>query len=268
MPFFLVFLLAVLAAVPSGVAVAAPAPTPPRLSTLATRLVDRPEAIVRDHVGQAALIFGISVSQARVLLLPVSRERSLPAGYQPPDLTWAFTRPVRAVIADDLRAMIDAAAGDSVELTVVSGYRSPSEQVEAFDATVGRALGRNPGWGRAEAESWTSRFVAPPGHSQHQLGTAVDLSSYETGYALTPWFTETALARWIAEHAWAYGFVIPYTLQGEARTGYGYEPWHVRWVGRPLATLMQSDNYLDQPELVADDYLRALEELMDAEAVP
>ncbi len=242
---------------------------PARLSPLAVRLAAEPQALVRDLGGRAVSVFDLPVDEARLLLLPVSQERSLPEGYRPPDLVWTFGRPVRSVIAPDLRAMIDAAAIDEVDLAVISGYRSPAEQAAAFEASVWRQLARERGAiDRGEAEARAARFVAPPGHSQHQLGTAVDLSSWELSYAINPRFAETPAGRWIARHAWAYGFVLPYTRPGESRTGYTYEPWHLRWIGRPLATLLDAAGYLDDPSLVADDYLRAVEELLDVEGAP
>ena len=250
-------------------ALTAAAPRPVRFSARALRLLEEPHAVVRDLDGRPTAIFGLPISEARIVLLPVSHDRALPQNYQPPDLVATFGRPVRALIAADLRVMRDAAALDSIELVVISGYRSPAEQAAAFEASVWRQLARAQGpIDRAEAEARAARFVAPPGRSQHQLGTAVDLSTWELGYAIQPRFAETAAGRWVVQNGWAYGFVFPYTRQGEARTGFNFEPWHVRWVGRPLAAVLQADGYLDHPELVADDYLRAVEELLDAEGVP
>ena len=69
-----------------------------------------------------------------------------------------------------------------------------------------------------EAERRTARFVAPPGHSQHQLGTAVDFSSWEVNYAIQPKFAETEAARWLEQNAWQYGFVVRYTEANTAVT--------------------------------------------------
>ena len=258
-----------LSALASALIVTFTSAPPGEFSGLASRLLQQPDAVVRDDSGDATTIFGIPVGEARTVLLPVSRERGLPDGFRPPDLVYAFGRPVRAIMVDDLREMRAAAAADRVELVIVSGYRSPGEQAAAFDAAVWRQLARAQGSiDRAEAEARASRFVAPPGHSQHQLGTAVDLSSPELSYSVQPAFAETEAGRWVARHGWAYGFILPYTPQAEARTGYGYEPWHARWVGRPLAALLHADGYLDHPEVVADDYLQAVEELLDREGVP
>lgn len=243
------------------------------LSSLAVRLQIERTAIVRDATGQVTTIFGLPASEARTLLLPVNRRRGLPAGYEPNDLSRYGGRLVRALMKPDLAAIVEAAAKDRVELAAISGYRSPDEQALAFQSAVWRSLARErtpegKPLDMAEAESRSARFVAPPGHSQHQLGTAIDFSSWEVNYALNPAFGETEAGRWLEQHAWEFGFVLPYTRHGEERSGYAYEPWHFRWIGKDLAMALQHDNYLNHPSLIVDDYLRATEELLAFEAVP
>ena len=238
-------------------------------SDLATRLLAEPAALLRDLDGRPVAVFDVPLSEARIVLLPVSRERGLPDGYEPPDLTRAAGRPVRRIVLDDLRGMLDAAAADGVDLAPVSAYRSPGEQAAAFESAVWRAIGRADGTlDRAEAEARASRFVARPGHSQHQLGTAVDFSTWEIDYAVQPRFDETAASRWLAARGWEFGFVLPYPRDREERTGYAYEPWHWRWIGRPLAAALWREGYLGHPHHVVDDYLRAVEEVLNAEGVP
>ncbi len=253
----------------SGILLAAPASTSGRLSSLASRLWSEPLAVTHTLDGRPMEVFGLPVEEARSVLLPVSRERAAPPEYVPHDLVWTLARPVRAILVEDLEAMLEAASDDGVDIVMVSGYRSPADQVAAFEATTRRVLARSGGamtWEEAEAQ--VSRVVAPPGHSQHQLGTAVDVSTGDIGYVLQPMFAETDAGRWVAEHAWEYGFILPYTPEGEDQTGYAYEPWHLRWVGRQLSAILQADGYLDDTSVVADDYLRAVEELMDWERMP
>ena len=163
--------------------------------------------------------------------------------------------------------MLEAASKDKIDLSPVSIYRPPEEQSMAFEAAVYSAMARN-SMTRGDAEAEMARFVAPPGHSQHQLGTAVDLSSFEINYALQPTFAETEAGRWLEQNAWQFGFVLSYTRNGEERSGYAYEPWHYRWIGRELAAVLQHDGYLNHPTLIADDYLRATEEILAIENVP
>jgi LAS superfamily LD-carboxypeptidase LdcB len=239
-------------------------------SSLALRLQTERSAVTRNLAGIPEAIFGLPVSEVRMLLLPVDRKRALPEGYRPADLTWIGGRMVREVVKPDALAMIDAASSENIEIVAISGYRSPEEQALAFDSAVWGAMARagNDEKDRAEAASRMSRFVAPPGHSQHQLGTAIDFSTWEINYGLQPAFAETTAGRWLDAHAWEYGFVLSYTRQGEERSGYSYEPWHYRWVGRDLAAVLHRDGYLEHPTLIVDDYLRAAEELLAFEGIP
>ena len=75
------------------------------------------------------------------------------------------------------------------------------------------------------------RLSATPGHSQHQLGTAVDLTNAAADYKLGASFARTSAHRWLDHHAWEYGFVLAYPSGEEERTGYRWEPWHYRYVG-------------------------------------
>jgi zinc D-Ala-D-Ala carboxypeptidase len=242
---------------------------PPPLSPLAIQLAGQPPIVTRDGDGRAVAVYGVPSGDARIILLPVTRVRPLPDGYTPPDLAHVGGRLVRSMVVPDLTAMIDAADADGVDLAPISAYRSPGEQAMAFESAIWQAVGRSGGTlSREEAEQRAGRFVAPPGRSQHQLGTAIDFSSWEIGYAVQERFADTETARWLEAHAWQYGFVLPYPRHGEGRTGYAYEPWHYRWIGRDLAAILQRDGYLAQPTLVVDDYLRAVEELMGAERLP
>jgi hypothetical protein len=204
------------------------------VSALETQLAERlrrdPQALVREPEGRSRTVFGVTVEEARIVFLAVGRDRPLLDGYQPPDLTMTLGRPVRRLIAADLNGMLAAAAVDDVEMAVVSGYRPPVEQAAALEAAAWRQLARAQGPIEIdEARTRAARFVAPPGHSQHQLGIAVDLSTWELNYAVQPRFAETLAGRWVRKWAWEYGFVIPYTVEGEARTGFANEPWHLRW---------------------------------------
>lgn len=132
---------------------------------------------------------------------------------------------VRALVIDDLRAMDRAARAAGIRLRVVSAYRSYAQQEATFAYWVRRS-----GWNQA------IRYSARPGHSEHQLGTVVDLSFVG---GLDPWeyrdFGATRAGAWLQANAWRYGFVMSYPRGMERETGYGYEPWHFRYFGRALA---------------------------------
>jgi D-alanyl-D-alanine carboxypeptidase len=213
-------------------------------------------------------VWGFSRDEAVWVLYPATQDRALPADFVPPDLVRTTAggdapqgaQPLRRLVVPDLEAMFAAARGDDVSLGILSAYRSYDTQDSLFRASVGQQMARGVEHDTAEANA--NRFRARPGHSQHQLGTTVDLTSPEVSYGLGQRFAETRAGQWVRQHAWEFGFVLPYTPGSEPRTGYVSEPWHVRWVGRDLAALLMADGYLDRPDIVADDYLIALDRIM------
>jgi D-alanyl-D-alanine carboxypeptidase len=161
----------------------------------------------------------------------VSPLRSVPLSYVPPDLVKlpesAFVGPavlMRREAADALNALIQGAASQQIYLYAVSGYRSSAQQQETLDREIKL-------YGSAKAHS----EVALPGHSEHQLGVAVDVLSQRDKVDMDDSFGSTPEGRWLVANAPAYGFVISYPKDKEPITGYIYEPWHIRYVGSPLA---------------------------------
>jgi len=216
----------------------------------------------------ATSVWGLSRDEATWVLFPVTKDRALPADYVPTDLVRTTAggdapqgaQPLRRLVVPDLEAMFAAARGADVSLGILSAYRSYDTQESLFRAGVGQQMAR--GADRETAEANANRFRARAGHSQHQLGTTVDLTSPEVNYGLGQRFGETRAGQWVRAHAWEFGFLLPYTPGSEPRTGYVSEPWHVRWMGRDLAAVLMADGYLDRDDVVADDYLIALDRVM------
>jgi D-alanyl-D-alanine carboxypeptidase len=231
--------------------------------SLGARLMSWPDGLVYGADGDLVTAFGFTLQQAREVLAPVTQQRGLSPDYRPGDLVTVPNAGagglVRAVVRPDLEELLGAARRAGHPLAVVSGFRSYQSQAALFEGRAQDRLAQSGGtMSLDEARARTNAGTARPGYSQHQLGTAMDLSSSEVGYRL-PGFGATAAAQWLREHAGDYGFVFPYTEQGREQTGYIAEPWHVRWVGRPLAAFMLADGYLDATDVVADDYLDALD---------
>jgi zinc D-Ala-D-Ala carboxypeptidase len=138
---------------------------------------------------------------------------------------------VRQVVIDDLRALGRAARAAGAPVAVLSAYRSYARQKQIFAAEVKR-------FGKKQA----LRQVARPGHSEHQLGTTLDLRSATTTKApwtYTDWAT-TKVGAWLKANAWRYGFVMSYPKGASKKTCYYYEPWHYRYVGRDFASKVKS----------------------------
>jgi len=134
---------------------------------------------------------------------------------------------LRRAMMPEVPAMVRAAHADRVTLTFSSAYRSYSYQQGVFEREVQM-------YGREMAE----RESAQAGYSQHQLGTAVDFGSISDDYE------RTLEGRWVAAHAWEYGFSLSYPAGYEQVTGYRHESWHYRYITR-AGTLMQRRYFRD-----------------------
>ncbi len=162
----------------------------------------------------------------------VDTSLTLPESFVPPDLVsvsqagFAAQDLVRQIVIPDLAALRQAAEAAGVPIVVASAYRSFSYQKDLFDDRVAQS-------GETEAALRTAR----PGHSEHQLGTAVDVLT-PAGGELTLEFASTPQGQWIAAHAFEFGFVLSYPADSRDRTCYEYEPWHLRYVGRERAALI------------------------------
>lgn len=89
---------------------------------------------------------------------------------------------------------------------------------------------------RADAEKVVLSYSAYPGTSEHQTGLCVDFITDSMGGNLTEAFEDTAAFDWLSENAYKFGFILRYPKGKEDITGYTYEPWHYRFVGREAAT--------------------------------
>lgn len=181
-----------------------------------------PDCVIGD--GQASGDPGIDWAT-----IVVDANLALPSDFAPPDLVDAEAAgfdtgdQIREIIVDDLDALRQAAEDNDTPLGLVSAYRSYGYQQGLYDRAVERE-------GETEAQKGTAR----PGHSEHQLGTSVDLLAAGS-QSLVASFAETETGQWLGENAPSYGFVISYPDLPTTRTCYEFEPWHLRYVGRDLA---------------------------------
>ena len=85
------------------------------------------------------------------------------------------------------------------------------------------------------------RFSARPGRSEHQLGVAIDITSASLGWSLTQAMGDSPEGIWLVENAHRFGFGLSYVEGLEDLTGYAYEPWHWRYIGREAALEMAAE---------------------------
>ncbi|HSX32408.1 MAG TPA: M15 family metallopeptidase [Candidatus Saccharimonadales bacterium] len=131
---------------------------------------------------------------------------------------------LRSETATALEQLIASAKNAGFNLMLASGYRSYNYQVGLYGGYV-KSLGQS------EADKTSAR----PGHSEHQTGLALDVEPATKECELEQCFGTLPEGKWIAEHAYEYGFIVRYPADKIGVTGYEYEPWHLRYIGKDLA---------------------------------
>lgn len=164
------------------------------------------------------------------ILAPLDKTHRLTEDCVPPDLealpgemVASAGQLLRRDAAAAYRELFAAAQADGFTILASSSFRSYQAQVAAYNSHVNRG-----------GQAYADRVSARPGHTEHQLGTTTDVTSASAGYGLES-FEGTPEAAWIAANSWRYGFIVSYPEGKEAITGYVYEPWHIRWVGKEQA---------------------------------
>jgi D-alanyl-D-alanine carboxypeptidase len=156
----------------------------------------------------------------------VDKAHALPEGYEPGDLvklsgsSYRTSRNdllLRQEASRALEEMAVAARAEGLTLTASSAYRSYDYQVEVYARNV-----------KEDGQEAADRVSARPGHSQHQLGLVVDFGS------ITDEFAATREGRWMLANAGRFGWSLSFPDGYEALTGYRWESWHYRYVGREL----------------------------------
>lgn len=135
-----------------------------------------------------------------------------------------MSQSMRDDAATALEEMFQTAKDEGFGLSVVSGYRSYSKQ----SAIYARKKASTGSVEKADA------LVARAGTSEHQLGLAMDLAK-KGGSQLNSGFGKTKEGQWVYQNAHRFGFIVRYLEGYEDVTGYSYEPWHVRYVGKEHA---------------------------------
>lgn len=126
-----------------------------------------------------------------------------------------------------------AAKLDGINIYIASGFRSYRTQNRLYNNYVARD-------GKAKADTYSAR----PGHSEHQSGLAFDICSHDLDgqdACINSNFDNTNQAKWLAQNAYKYGFILRYPKGKTNETGYKYESWHFRYVGTDLSTKLYNN---------------------------
>lgn len=164
----------------------------------------------------------------------VNKQYSLPENYKPNDLIYPKVpfifedkiekRMMRKEAGKALENLFAAAEKENRHLAGVSAYRSHETQIAIFDNYV-----------KKDGVKKARTYSALPGTSEHETGLSIDVTTQDGACAAQDCFGDTPEAKWLADHAHQYGFIIRFPKGKEDITGYKYEPWHIRYVGKEIA---------------------------------
>lgn len=189
------------------------------------------------------------VSDPGSITVLVNKYRQLKETYTPNDLeviapcynTGGLMLRREARLAFEL--MSHAAAIEGVHLEAISTFRSFDYQKTVYYKNMTTDVPLE------EYQKIRDKVSARPGHSEHQTGLAVDINELEQT------FEDTEAGKWLAVNSYRYGYLLRYPKGREEITGYDYEPWHFRYLGRKLAYEVKAS------QLTYDEYyVRYLQE--------
>lgn len=223
---------------PGDGAIARPVPTRPPLLTIpdpgAGIAARGPRPLPRCRYTDQPAIGDPATDWATIVLDTIFR---LPTDYVPERLVSTSRTGMQSgyevipEVLDDLEALHQASIRADAEVAVRWAYRSYAEQEGVFAM-----------WSAEAGRERALRISARPGHSEHQLGTALDFRSADSLTA--PWdyadWGKTDPGAWMRENSWRYGFVLSFPFGLEEETCYDYEPWHFRYVGREIAAAIHA----------------------------
>ncbi len=192
-----------------------PAPVVPAGYTLKGYTAKGYPIAAKDGVTYIVTVYGCTLIANKTYALPADYTPYAFPGAEPqPNDIRGLTPECRTAFAE-----LQAAAGkEGVTISLLSGYRSYARQKRIYNGYVESR-------GKAGADAISAR----PGHSEHQSGLALDVNSLSSS------FGNTREGKWLAANAWKYGFIIRYPYGKKGVTGYDYEPWHIRYLGKGLA---------------------------------
>ena len=176
-----------------------------------------------------------SVVEDSGFLRLVNQENSLDSNFKPDGLIDYQKIKVNSVALDAYNTMLSVMEeGGITGLKLQSAYRPYPYQRAIFDQRVREFM--KMGKSKDEAIYLTSQSIQYPGASEHQTGLALDVS---VSGQLNQAFADTPAGIWLNDHCHKFGFIIRYPQNKTDVTHIIYEPWHLRYVGIPHASIMK-----------------------------
>ena len=130
------------------------------------------------------------------------------------------------------KSMSDAASKEGYGIVINSAYRSFQDQQDITDLYF-----------KYYGQEYVDKYIAKPGYSEHQTGLAIDVGSKSVSI-----FANSKENTWMLDNAYKYGFIQRYTKRDENLTGFRYEAWHYRYVGKEIAKYCHDHNNMSLEE--------------------
>lgn len=186
------------------------------------------------------------ISDENSNLLLVNKSNPISEDYKPNKLvkpkvqflkdTKDESRYMDEVAANALEELFKCAKKEGIILIGSSAYRSYESQVKIYNENV-----------LEKGIDYANKYVAIPGKSEHQTGLSIDVTNKSRAFGKT-----SIEAQWLANNAHRFGFILRYPEGKEDVTGYNYEPWHIRYVGKEPALKIFTDN------ITLEEYMRMI----------
>ena len=164
----------------------------------------------------------------------VNKYYRLPDKYSPSDIvsmssSYAYpNNSIRSEVYEAFKEMSKAAKEDKITLIVNSSYRDYNSQKRIYEEYEDK-----------KGQQYADATAARPGYSEHQTGLALDI--FTPGSNMKS-FENTDAFKWLSKNAYKYGFILRYPKDKEDITGYAYESWHYRYLGKNLAKKVFDSN--------------------------
>lgn len=172
----------------------------------------------------------------------VNKYNKLPENYEAEDLVtlpneYGKDMRLKSEASQKVIELMDNAKKENISLNIISAYRTEDRQNYLFENSE-----------KKNGLKHALKYSAKKGHSEHQTGYAIDFNTTQEK------FSKTKEYAWLKENAYKYGFIERYPKGKESITGFGYEPWHYRYVGIDIATKIYIENITYEEYVV--EYLK------------
>ena len=168
----------------------------------------------------------------------VNKEHSLPKDYVPFDLVEineptavkidpSYINRLSRVAYDAFKMMQKEAKFKGFDIFIDSSYRSYEYQQKVLENCV-----------KIDGLEHANKFVAKPGTSEHQTGLAIDICIRRNNQILEVTSKDDPEIKWLIHNSYKYGYILRYPKGKESITGYEYEHWHYRYVGKEVAKII------------------------------